>query len=345
MSNTATIQKISNLRAHPNADALELCDIKGWQVVVKKGEFREGDLCVYIEVDSVVEERPEYEFLRKVNFRIKPTKLRGERSNGICFPISIIDLDTFDGISDSLYVDGEPISYEGYDVSKIVGAKHYEKPVPAQLAGQIVGHRPGFISKTDETNIRSNLEILGELQGLSYYISRKDDGSSGTFFLKDGEFGVCSRNLQLKEDDKNGFWRMARKYDLETHLRNWMDNMVIQGEVVGPGVNGNNLGLQDLELHIFSIVDLKTRELVSFHELVTRCNMWKVPMVTVLEIGHKFEYELHELISLANAQLYPNGKPAEGIVIRPTKHTKTNLDMTWNALSGKIINENYKEKE
>ena len=354
MSNVASIQKITNLRPHPNADALELVDILGWQVVVKKGEFKEGDLCVYIATDSIVEERPEYEFLRKNHFRIRPVKLRQQPSNGIVFPLDIlgefdVDVDcmgsnTFTKNGKSLYLqDLTP----GYDVSEWVGAKHYEKPIPAQLAGKVIGYLPAFIRKTDEQNIRSCPEILTELNGLPYYISRKDDGSSGTFFAHSDENGVCSRNLQLAEDDVNGFWRMAKKYDIFTKIRDTFGtDYAVQGEVVGPGVNGNNLGLTELDLHIFNVIALRTGEYLPLDTLKGCTASWSIPMVTIIEEGDSFGYELHELISLANAQTYPNDKPAEGIVIRPKKYTRTSIDkMAWNALSGKIINENYKEKE
>lgn len=91
MSNLATIQRIQNIRPHNNADALELADVLGWQVVVKKGEFSVGELIVYVCIDSVLPERPEFEFLRNKHFRIKPIRLRKEYSNGICFPLSILE--------------------------------------------------------------------------------------------------------------------------------------------------------------------------------------------------------------------------------------------------------------
>src|ERR1035441_5714277 len=90
MNNLATIQKILEIRPHNNADALEIAKVLGWQVVVKKGEFKAGDLVVYIVIDTVLPERAEFEFLRTKHFRIKPIRLRGEESAGICFPLNIL---------------------------------------------------------------------------------------------------------------------------------------------------------------------------------------------------------------------------------------------------------------
>ena len=80
MRNLASIQKISKLEPIPNADTIEKATVLGWELVVKKGEFKEGDLCVYCEIDSVLPERPEFEFLRTKKFRIKTIKFKGQIS-------------------------------------------------------------------------------------------------------------------------------------------------------------------------------------------------------------------------------------------------------------------------
>jgi len=83
MRKLATIQKIKSLEPIPEADKIEKAIVLGWQLVVKKGDFKVGDYCVYCEIDSVLPERPEYEFLRPRKFRIKTAKLRGQISQGI----------------------------------------------------------------------------------------------------------------------------------------------------------------------------------------------------------------------------------------------------------------------
>ena len=128
MNNLATIQKIREILPHNNADALEIAKVLGWNVVVKKGEFEAGDLCVYICIDSVVPETPEFEFLRNKHFRIKPIRLRGQESAGICFPLSIL--------TNVRSVETPPSI--GEDVTDILKVVHYEKPVSAELAGVAV---------------------------------------------------------------------------------------------------------------------------------------------------------------------------------------------------------------
>ncbi|MBQ7171918.1 MAG: hypothetical protein IJR89_06555 [Clostridia bacterium] len=89
MRQLASIKTVSNLLPIEGRDRIELAVIDGWSVIVKKDEFKIGDKCVYIEIDSVLPEREEFEFLRSKNFRIKTMKMAGVVSCGICFPLSI----------------------------------------------------------------------------------------------------------------------------------------------------------------------------------------------------------------------------------------------------------------
>ena len=86
----ATIEKITDIQPIKDADAIEVATIRSWKVVVKKGEFSVNDLVVYCEIDSVMPEREEFEFLRPRNFRIKTTKFRGQISQGIEFPLKTV---------------------------------------------------------------------------------------------------------------------------------------------------------------------------------------------------------------------------------------------------------------
>jgi RNA ligase (TIGR02306 family) len=332
----ASIQEVRNVRKHTNADALDLVDVLGWTVVVKRGEFTEGAACVYVEIDSVLPEKPEFEFLRNKHFRIKHIRLRGQDSNGICFPMSILPPKSPDIMPYWL----------GEDVSEVLGISHYEKPVPACLAGTVVGHRPSFIKKTDELNLRSYPHVLEAMKGLPYYITQKCDGSSGTYFLREGVFGVCSRNLQLQEDENNQFWKMARKYDIEATLRKYCGEYAIQAEVVGPGIQDNHLGLREAELRAFNLVDINAGSLFSLD--ITKkflSDHLKIPMVPIIEEGGSLNYSIDELLSIANSQKYAsNGKPAEGIVVRPQSYTEYHDEnVAWNALSGKVLNENFED--
>jgi len=112
----ASIQKIRALTPIEGADAIEMATVLGWQLVVKKGEFQAGGLCVYCEIDSILPARPEFEFLKPRGMRIKTIRLRGQISQGICFPLSILP-------------EGSPIE-EGADVTEILGIAKWEMPIP-----------------------------------------------------------------------------------------------------------------------------------------------------------------------------------------------------------------------
>jgi RNA ligase (TIGR02306 family) len=333
----ATIEKVIEVKPHPNADALELAKINGWQVCIKKGEFKAGDLCVYICVDSVLEDKPPYEFLKNKHFRIKTIRLRGQLSQGIAFPLSL-----FKSLGHDIIPLNENV--EGTDVHSFVFASHYEKPVPAQLSGKVVGLMPSFIRKTDEDNIKSNPGIIDELKQKPYYITVKVDGSSGTYFIKDGVFGVCSRNYQLQPDPNNSFWKIANKYNLENKLKSHFNgkNVCVQGEVYGPGIQDNLLGEKEISFRAFNLFDIDSHTYMNYQHLLDFCNTNNVPMVQTVEIGDCFNKTLPELQEFANSLKYDNGNLAEGIVIRPMVDTYS--EVLTGRLTGKVISETFELK-
>ena len=85
--NLASVQRIVNVTPIEGADAIETATVLGWEVVIKKGEYQIGDLCCYIQIDTVVPEKPEYEFLRDRKFRVKTIKLRKQISQGLIVPL------------------------------------------------------------------------------------------------------------------------------------------------------------------------------------------------------------------------------------------------------------------
>jgi RNA ligase (TIGR02306 family) len=204
----ATIQKISWIKPIPNADKIEVAGILGWQIVINKKEgFKVGDKVVFCEIDSIVPERPEFEFLRPRGFRVKTIKLRGQVSQGLALPISILPIDNAHPIWD----DSELTV--GLDVTDILDIKKYVPYIPACLAGEVKGQFPSFIPKTDETRIQSVPDVLTRHNRKTFIVTEKVDGSSMTVYYNNGEFGVCSRNLDLKETEKNSFWKVARKLE------------------------------------------------------------------------------------------------------------------------------------
>src|ERR1044072_3418313 len=216
MRTLASIPRIKNIEPIANADSIVKATVLGWQLVIKKDEFKPGDLCVYVEIDSILPDKQEFEFLRNKNFRIRTIKMRGQVSQGICFPLNILP--------DNIQVE------EGVDVTEVLNIVKYEPPVPVNMQGIMKGWFPSFIPKTDETRVQVLQELLDIHKGSLCYITEKLDGTSVTYFIKDGVFGVCSRNLELEENEDNLYWKTARQFNIEEKLRSVGCNIAIQGE-------------------------------------------------------------------------------------------------------------------
>jgi len=304
MRKLASIQEIKSLEPIEGADAIEKATVLGWQLVVKKGEFSVGDLCVYCEIDSLFPDKPEFEFLKPRGMRIRTIRLRGQVSQGICFPLSIL-----------------PVGFEiaeDVDCSELLGITRYEMPIPAYLSGKIKGKFPSFIPKTDETRVQVLQKVLDKYQGETCYVTEKLDGSSATYFVNNGEFGVCSRNLELLEDEENSFWKVARQMDIENKLRSLNGNFAIQGELIGEGIQGNKLKLRGQTLKIFNIFDIDRFEYLPFYQFIDYAKRLDLPTVPILYTDHKLLNNIEAIVQFATIKSSFNKDVwAEGIVIRP----------------------------
>ena len=331
----ASIQKITNIRPHNNADKLELANVLGWQVVVKKGEFKENDLIIYCEVDSVLPDVPIFEFLRDKHFRIKTIRLRGEISQGICFPLS-----TINPVSTILNL-GE----EGADLTELLGIKKWEPAIPVQLAGTVIGNFPSFIPKTDETRIQAVPEVLNRHRGKTMTVTEKIDGTSVTYFVRDDKFGVCSRNLQIKETEENLYWQMAKRGNIEHKLRAVGHNVALQAEIAGMGVQGNKLKRLGVELYAFDVFDIDAFKYLNPDEFVGFCRIHEIETVPIITENLPLIFTVDELVTFATRKsLITPSELVEGVVFRPSQETK---DEELGRLSFKVINPEFliKHKE
>jgi len=80
----AYIVTIDEIRPIPNYDRVEHARVGGWWIIVKKNQFKVGDLAIYIEVDSKVpESNPAFEFLAKKHYAVKTIKMCKVYSQGL----------------------------------------------------------------------------------------------------------------------------------------------------------------------------------------------------------------------------------------------------------------------
>lgn len=347
MRQLASIQIVRAVEPVANADAIEKVGILGWWVVVKKGEFKPGDKVIYCEIDSLLPERPEFEFLRPssfkpaqtdadgnqlcpAGFRIKTVKLRGQVSQGICFPLSILPAGTLTEV--------------GADLTELLGVRKWEPPLPVGMGGQVKGPFPGFLPKTDETRIQVLPTVLERHRGKTFYVTEKLDGTSFTAFLHDREFGICSRNLWMDETDPtNLLARLARVMELEAKLNALADKVgfepAIQAEVIGPGIQKNKYGMPEVTLRVFNLLDVQGYRLLdqptTLLELA-EIGLEPVPQLGTLELNHTVD----ELVAVSEGVSVLNPKvQREGIVLRPL--TEEYDEEVGGRLSFKVINPKF----
>lgn len=334
----ARVVTIDNVEKHPNADALDICTVGGWNIVTKTGEYKSGDLAVMCEIDSWVphelapflskgKEPREYKGVK--GERLKTAKLRGVVSQGLLLPMSV-----FDNIEHGFLIFGQS-NPEGYDVGDILGVQKWEPEIPAQLAGQVRGNFPSQIPKTNQErvqNIKKELSIARD-QGLQFVIEEKLEGSSLTMYLDlEDEFHVCSRNLDLKNDGANSFWRAAIKYDVENVMRqNNLRGYAIQAELLGPGIQGNLYQLKDIEFYVFDVYSVKQSRYmypVERRELIANLGLNQVPVVCESTTLGTME----EIISLADGKSMLYNTLREGIVFK-----QLDGDMTFKSISAQYL--------
>ena len=371
----ASIQRIGAVLPIIGADAIEMVTINSWRVVTKKGEFKEGDLCVYFEIDSFLPMEKDFEFLRKSSykkmgdlegFRLKTIKLRGQVSQGLCLPLSILEKEDEMKIGISKQPWGDQLQLgpyddaivieEGADVTAYMCVLKYEPPIPAELSGKVKGSFPGFIRKTDEERIQNMTNEFESMRDKHYYVTEKLDGSSATYYFRDGVFGVCSRNLELADpgefepgmvlcDDgverpqkENTFWNVAKELRIAEKLGALGENYSIQGELIGEGVQGNPYKIKGHTLRIFNVFNIDTQEYLGLDDMVhflQKVNTDDKPLelVPVINYDYKLPPTIEEILYYAEgkSRLY-EGAEREGIVIR-----NRDKSISFKAISNKFL--------
>lgn len=328
MRKLATIRTIDAIRPIEGADAIECAVVGGWTVVVKKGEYKVGDLCCYVEIDSWVphelapflskgQEPREYNGVK--GERLRTVKLRGQLSQGLLLPIDV----TF-------------FRDPGTDVSGSLNIQKWEAPIPAQLAGLVRGPFPTEVPKTDQERVQNLTAEIAQyvLDGDVWEITEKLDGSSCTYYLDlNEEFHVCSRNLDLKRDEANTLWKVAVQNNIEDKMRAFgLYGIALQGELCGEGIQKNRYGLKGQQFFLFDVYDVKQGCYLNppaRRNIATRLGICHVP-VTVEEFV--IEQNVEQLLQMAEAKSELATTEREGIVF---KHIGGQL--SFKAISNKFL--------
>jgi tRNA-binding EMAP/Myf-like protein len=365
MRKLATIQKVTNIKKHPNTNTLDICNVLGWEVIIKTGDFKEGDFCVMFQTDSLLPHHEIFEFLEKRKYRIKTQKLRGVISQGLVMPVSIIKT-----------LSGKEIELEeGKDVTELLGViKHdpeaqkertqsrkdpkrnpvvnymlsfswYRKFHYNFISQKSVKNFPWFIKKTDEERIQNTPWVFNIQDGVECYYTEKLDGTSFTsaiyipeksFFLQrlfSNTFYVCSRNLNLHRKNNSEYWRVAEQEDIENKLKKVAKNIAIQGEIVGEGIQKNRYNLKGLHLFVYNVVDIDKQYYYTLKEKQEFCKEYGFTHIPVLgKITLSKDMKVEDMIKLSDGRSVLSPTLREGIVVRSIENDR---------ISFKAINPKY----
>ena len=231
---------------------------------------------------------------------------------------------------------------EGQDVSKEINIVKYVKEIPACLSGQVEGDFPSFMHKTGTSRLQNYLGVLEEFKGKFSSISLKRDGTSFTAYLKDEKFGVCSRNLELRENGGDIYWKIAREYKIEEALRGlrakYPGDYSCAGEIFGVGINGNTMKSDKVQLELFDIFSISHQKYATVDVFMEICVGFNLPFVPVIW-ADKFDFTLERLVEMANTAEYGAGLPAEGIIVKLAGEEYSNV--LGGRSNFKVISETY----
>ena len=373
MRKLASIQKIISLTPIPNADRIELARVLGWKCVVKKGEFKVGDKCVYIEIDSIPpSDNPVFDFLKHSNGkmdRVKTIKLRGQISQGLAMPVNL-----FKGLE----------KYDvGDDVTKVLGIKKWEPDLRNCLSPDknplymrrfhnrrlkwlynkpwckmfdkwlYVKSRakfPSFLNKTDETRVQVLGDMLEKYKGTECYVTEKIDGQSITIWF-DGhsKMHVASRNYEIL-DKEDYMWAAVGCENVETKVRECFYHLrpryfFLQGELIGPGIQANRYNKITYFIYFFNsgFYDSGKVQYNSIDTLLGLSDQVHLRTVPMLNDNYKLESDIDSIVEMSRGKSVLLDVPREGIVIRPKKNIYDNQieGMVGNRISFKAINPDF----
>jgi RNA ligase (TIGR02306 family) len=313
----ASIEQITEVKAHPNADRLDLVKVLEYQCVTQKGLYKDGDVICYVQPDSVLPELPWTEGYRQyAPKRVKAVRLRGEWSEGIIIPLGLIE---------NLIPEISPFTahdHIGEEISEQIGVFHYEPPMPGDLNAK--GGLPFSIPKTDEErweNMKSKIPF-GELVD----VTLKVDGQSWTAYYDydTKQFGVCGRTMEYKLDSLNNYTRNAQKYFVEQRLRALCEaeqvSLCVRGESYGAGIQGLKLNPHaklPVNLAIFSVYNIKEKKYENKGDLYyfdSVCNLLDLPTVPFLQRNVELTQKLIDHYSKDIETIYE--EYFEGVVIK-----------------------------
>ncbi|KAN0027908.1 hypothetical protein ACTFIV_009734 [Dictyostelium citrinum] len=364
----AYFEKILKLEPIVGADVIEIATVLGWRVVVKKGLYKVGDPVVYCEIDSIL---PPWQYfiddkMDSRGFKIKTIKLRGEISQGYCIPVKelvnhphkkIKPIYHQERLDEIIYLldeeSNEQIPIEmGRNLTDFIGIKKIAEyvQIPRNVNGsnRKVYTFPTFIKKTDQTRIQSVPHYFNVHQDLLWEVTEKLEGSSITVFKKGDKCGVCSRNFLLKDFEGSDIHQaVIEDLDLLNRLSSTDLNIALQGEILGPKIQGNIYQLRKNYYKIFDIFLIDSQRYATHDERIEILKTLKLNpsdhMAPVISKNFSLKDKtLSDILDMANGfSILKESKPKvlrEGLVF---KSTSTIGSANQSVVSFKAISNQY----
>ncbi|MFH1563045.1 MAG: RNA ligase (ATP) [Nitrospirota bacterium] len=307
-------------RKHPDADALSIAEIEGsaWQVVSRTADFAPEGTAIYIPVDTVVPEVPEFEFLRDRHFRIKAIRLRGEYSYGLLMPNK----------------DNLPV---GEDVTDRLGIKKYEPPTPIDMSGEVVPHAEvdWICVYTDVERYENFPDVFKDQEEV--VVTEKIHGSNLRVSRNDDNLFVGGHRWMWKESEKNLYWKAIRQNGFDKILLERLpDKMVLFGEVYGKKVQKLQYGSETQKIVFYdAFCDGRYLNWDEFIELMNQMGL----SGSIVPLIYKGGYDLAMIKNLATGNTLLGGDHhKEGVVVKPVIER---VDAKLGRVTLKFINPAY----
>lgn len=303
-----TVVRVGPITKHENADTLGLTKVFDYPVIVKLGDFKEGDFAIYVPVDAVVpKESPRWDFLQGHN-RIKAKRLRGIFSMGLLTKMDV-------AIMAKAVEEGSDVI--GKDVADILQITKYEPPLAIQTGGDNE-HCPFFFpTYTDVEGLRRWPDMLKD--GEEVQLNEKIHGANMRALYKEGRLWMGSHTSAKKPDAENLWWRAAYENKLEETLAK-MPGILFYGEVFGSVQDlhyGCNRQKGKIKIAFFDAFDLEAGKYLDLDDFEKRTLDLGLSLVPKLYRGPWSK----DLVAHAEGKSLIDGADhvREGLVVRPVK--------------------------
>jgi RNA ligase (TIGR02306 family) len=329
------VVEVEGIEPIEGADRIELAVIGGYRSVVKRGEFKPGDLAIYIpeqallpqhllEQLGLVNDRGEGKLAGRDGNRVKAVKLRGTLSQGITAPVDLVSRDV----------------QKGDDVQDELGITKWEPEIPAQMAGE-VANLSGHTVKYDIENLKKYPNVLTE--GEQVVITEKLHGTFTCIAcwpnldhpeLLDGDLFAYSKGLGEKglvfknvTNNAGNLYMKALKENADklASITDPNTPLFIMGETFGDGVQDLTYGARKNE-RMFRVFDIfeghpRTGRFLGWEEMRDLATAGGFDTVPVL---YKGPYSKAKADELAKGETLFGGHVREGVVIKPVEERQDN---------------------